>query len=220
MGDAPTLRLASSWFCPFCQRVWMALLEKGVPFQYDEIDPYNKTEEFLKLNPRGLVPVLIHGDKIIYESAICMEYLDDAWPQSPKVMMEKPFDKAQVRIWGDFAGKKIVSMFSTVLKASPETFEETQKSFVDNIGEFVKAMSPSGDFFMGDTFSYVDMVLLPWIIRLPVLKHYKNFELPTDTDWYPRYQKWVQACLKKDSVKPTLPDVEKLIPLYKKYLEK
>ncbi|XP_052825442.1 uncharacterized protein LOC106883196 isoform X1 [Octopus bimaculoides] len=220
MSDSTSLRFASSWYCPFCQRVWIALLEKGIPFKYEEIDPYNKTEEFLKLNPRGLVPVLIHDDKIIYESAVCMEYIDEAWPQKPKIMMEQPYDKAQVRIWGDYAASKIIPLFFAILKSDPEKLGETQKSFVENTGGFVKAMSPTGKFFMGDTFSFVDMMLLPWMQRLPVLKHYKSFEIPSDLDWYPRFQKWLTACLNRESVKPTLVEIDKLIPGFDKYVKK
>ena len=62
------LKLYCAWFCPFAQRAWIALLEKGVPFEYIEYNPYaEKTPEFLKLNPRGLVPVLEVGGKSVYE---------------------------------------------------------------------------------------------------------------------------------------------------------
>jgi glutathione S-transferase len=32
----------SGWFCPFVQRSWIALEEKGVPYQYKEVNPYKK----------------------------------------------------------------------------------------------------------------------------------------------------------------------------------
>ena len=47
--------LYSGWFCPFVQRSWITLEEKNVPYQYIEINPYNKDPSFLRLNPRGLV---------------------------------------------------------------------------------------------------------------------------------------------------------------------
>ncbi|GAB1609438.1 glutathione S-transferase U20-like [Argonauta hians] len=220
MSSAIKLRFMCAWYCPFAQRTWITLLEKGIPFKYEEIDLLNKTEEFLKLNPRGTVPVLIHEDKAIYESAICMEYLEDMWPQPPHIMMEQPFDKAQVRLWGDFATKKVVYPFYGILKADPENLEELKKSFVENLGEFVRAMSTTGNFFMGDKFSYADIMLFPWIQRLPLLKHYKNFEIPSDVDWYPRFQKWLAACMRQESVKPTLPDMDKMIVVYERYVKK
>ena len=53
-------KLYSAWFCPFAQRTWIALLEKGVDFELVEINPYDKTPEFLAVNPLGLVPTLVH----------------------------------------------------------------------------------------------------------------------------------------------------------------
>ena len=52
------------------QRSWIALLEKGVDFEYIEQDPYDKTPEFLAINPRGLVPALVHENQVVIESGI------------------------------------------------------------------------------------------------------------------------------------------------------
>lgn len=32
----------AGWFCPFVQRAWITLEEKGVPYQYKEVNPYKK----------------------------------------------------------------------------------------------------------------------------------------------------------------------------------
>lgn len=101
------LKLYAGWFCPFVQRTWITLNEKSIDYQYIEINPYHKDPDFLKLNPRGLVPtlgvevpVLTHangnGDAItnsnssngtpkprqrqmkpLYESIVIAEYLDE-----------------------------------------------------------------------------------------------------------------------------------------------
>eukprot|EP00106_Octopus_bimaculoides_P022159 XP_014789601.1 PREDICTED: glutathione S-transferase U20-like [Octopus bimaculoides] len=105
-----------------------------------------------------------------------------------------------------------------MLSYYPENLDEIQKSLIENIGSFVKAMSPTGNFFKGDSFSFVDIMAFPWLQRLEVLKHYKNFEIPSDIDWYPRFQKWLTACTERESVTPTIPDMKKLIPLYKRYV--
>lgn len=60
---------------PFVQRVWIALELKGLPYQYIEVDPYQKPQSLLEVNPRGLVPALRHGDWGCYESTVLMEYV-------------------------------------------------------------------------------------------------------------------------------------------------
>lgn len=39
-GHEKAVKLYTSWFCPFAQRAWIALEEKGVDYEYIEINPY------------------------------------------------------------------------------------------------------------------------------------------------------------------------------------
>ena len=39
-SESPPVTFYSSWFCPFAQRVWIALEEKQVAYDYVEINPY------------------------------------------------------------------------------------------------------------------------------------------------------------------------------------
>jgi glutathione S-transferase len=58
----------------------LLLEELGVPFELKLVDRVNqahKSAEYLKLNPNGLIPVLVDGDLVLYESAaICLHLLD------------------------------------------------------------------------------------------------------------------------------------------------
>jgi glutathione S-transferase len=53
---------------------------KGIPYQYIEIDPYEKPQSLLEINPRGLVPALQHDDWGCYESSVIMEYVKSLQP--------------------------------------------------------------------------------------------------------------------------------------------
>jgi glutathione S-transferase len=48
---------------------------KGIPYQYIEVDPYQKPDSLLEVNPRGLVPALRDGDWGCYESNVLLEYV-------------------------------------------------------------------------------------------------------------------------------------------------
>lgn len=69
------LKLFGSCFCPFMQRIWIALEVKGIAYQYIEVDPYKKPESLLEVNPRGLVPAIRHGNWGCYESTVLLEYV-------------------------------------------------------------------------------------------------------------------------------------------------
>ena len=80
------------------QKVRIALAEKDLSWQGVHIDLMQGEHlkpEFLKINPRGLVPVLVHDGDPIYESTIILEYLEDAFPQTPL----RPKARARMRIW-------------------------------------------------------------------------------------------------------------------------
>jgi glutathione S-transferase len=61
------------------------LHEIGVPFELALVDRANtahKSPEYLKLNPNGLIPVLVDGELVLYESAAICLYLADSHPQA------------------------------------------------------------------------------------------------------------------------------------------
>lgn len=56
------------------------LLEKGVPFRHVEVDPFAGVPEWYRaLHPFGRVPVLRHGDFVVYETAAICRYVDAAF---------------------------------------------------------------------------------------------------------------------------------------------
>ena len=68
------------------QKVRFVLEQKGLPWKAVEVDLHNEenySEEFRKLNPKAIIPVLIDdGDKVLESNNICI-YLDDKYPEKP-----------------------------------------------------------------------------------------------------------------------------------------
>jgi glutathione S-transferase len=68
---------------------WMAqivLAEKSVAGEVIELDfgrGDHKTPELLTKNPRGTIPILCHGERVIHETLAVLEYLESAFPQPP-----------------------------------------------------------------------------------------------------------------------------------------
>ena len=81
------------------QKVRLALAEKGLQAQDhmlklngDQYDP-----AYLKLNPNGVVPTLVHDGHVVLESTVMLYYLDDVFPQPP-LMPADPLDRVKVRL--------------------------------------------------------------------------------------------------------------------------
>ncbi len=84
-----------------CQKVRLAIAEKGVeveeqPTMLDQGAQYS--EEFLKLNPKGVVPVAVHNGRVITESTIISEYINEAF-DGPDLMPADPYWRARKRYW-------------------------------------------------------------------------------------------------------------------------
>jgi glutathione S-transferase len=60
-----------------------------------------KRPEYLALNPNGVVPTLLHGARVIYESNVITEYLDDVFPE-PRLYPADPWARAQAKMWQAF----------------------------------------------------------------------------------------------------------------------
>ena len=85
------------------QKVRLSLAEKGLKWKSRIIDPSldareQHDPEYLRLNPRGVVPTLIHDGKAIRESQVIVEYLEDVF-STPSLRPADPFQRAQMRIW-------------------------------------------------------------------------------------------------------------------------
>uniref|UniRef100_A0A0B7BC75 glutathione transferase n=4 Tax=Arion vulgaris TaxID=1028688 RepID=A0A0B7BC75_9EUPU len=219
MASKKDVQLYCAWFCPFAQRAWVALLEKNVDFEYIETDPYNKTPEFLAVNPRGLVPAVIHKGRAIYESSICVEYIDEVWQNEPHLLPTEPYERAVARIWVDFIGKKIIPVYYRIVqKQDKEEQDQAKEEFLKNLETLTEAISETGPYFFGENFTIVDIILASYTLRLNVLEFYRNFEIPNDSR-FARFFKWREAAEARPSIKATAPDSEKILARYIHYAQ-
>ncbi|RWA14862.1 hypothetical protein EKO27_g133 [Xylaria grammica] len=228
------LKLFSGWFCPFVQRAWITLEEKGIPYQYIEVNPYHKGPELMRSNPRGLVPTLeVAPGKALYESTVLCEYLEDHYPDHhPHLLPSDDYERARSRIWMDYVTSRIIPAFHRLLQFQPASYEgdgtarldelrgEFRQSLLEFTGEMVDASQ--GPFFAGKELGLVDITLLPWAIRLWVFDEFKGgLGIPEkgDEDRWDRWHVWLAAVKERESVKKTLSDREHYLPIYKRYAD-
>lgn len=86
---------------PCSQKVRVVLEEKALKWVKRDVnlpEKENLSPEYLKLNPLGVVPTLVDGDRPIIESSIICEYLEDKYPE-PGLRPADPYLRSQMRFW-------------------------------------------------------------------------------------------------------------------------
>src|SRR5579884_72744 len=82
---------------PYAQKVKIALLEKGVPFEPRLPDFFGGDATFAAASPRLEVPALLDGDTAVFDSTIILEYIEDRWP-APPLLPRGAAERARVRM--------------------------------------------------------------------------------------------------------------------------
>ncbi len=96
-----SLILYHAWKSSASRRVRFFLEEKGLIYDAHEIDLAKQEQHqpaFLKVNPLGVVPALIHKGRALHESGTICEYLEAVFPE-PRLCPTDPYDLAQMRNW-------------------------------------------------------------------------------------------------------------------------
>jgi GSH-dependent disulfide-bond oxidoreductase len=82
----------------------LALAEKGVEYQSEYVDLLNFDQhkpEYLRLNPDGTIPVMVHDGKVLTESTPMMEYIDESFP-GPALRPTDAKERWRMRWWMRF----------------------------------------------------------------------------------------------------------------------
>lgn len=128
-----TLELYQTAHSTCSQKVRIALAEKGLPqrgkdWLEHEVDmaKFQQLEpDYLKLNPNGVVPTLVHDGDVMIESSVILEYLDDVFPE-PSLAPSAPVERAHLRAWlryGDEVPTAAVRVPSFANVLAPMRFE-------------------------------------------------------------------------------------------------
>jgi glutathione S-transferase len=91
------LKLCGVHLSNYHNKVRIALLEKGVPFEEDATCAPSQKDEVLARSPLGKVPWLeLENGRRLVESQVIAEYLEEAYPEKP-LLPRDPFERAKVR---------------------------------------------------------------------------------------------------------------------------
>ena len=94
-------QLYYSWYSICSEKVLICLFEKDLPFEGHHVDLFDfdqVKDNYLSINPAGMVPTLMDGGRSIPESTVINEYLEDVAPQ-PSLRPRDPYRCAEMRAW-------------------------------------------------------------------------------------------------------------------------
>lgn len=83
------------------QKVRLCLAEKGLEYKSHLVDigaNEHLTPEYLALNRNGVVPTLVHDGRVVCDSGVICEYLEEVFPEVA-LMPFDPVERAEVRAW-------------------------------------------------------------------------------------------------------------------------
>lgn len=160
---------------PPCWSVMLALEAKDIAYtarRLDNAKREQKSPEYLKISPRGQVPVLIDGGTTVCETLAVLSYLDSAYPDPP-LFGTNPVETA--RIWQTIC-ECDSNLRDTVGEISRPLFRGKGKEFSEQItgaatkvrDELVlieEALSKSR-WIAGDTLSAADLIVYPVMMQL------------------------------------------------------
>ena len=101
-GQSPRVILyrdQAAW-CPYCEKVWLALEEKRVPYSIVKVNMNcygSKPASFLKIQPSGGIPVASVDGTVIRESNDILSAIEAAFPERPLIPSASEASHVRVR---------------------------------------------------------------------------------------------------------------------------
>ena len=206
--------------CPFAQRAWVAMLEKGVDFDLRlenlEAKSANLQDAYKAGTPEAeplvaKVPVLCHDGLTLVESALVAEYAARAFPGGEAIAYA---DAAEA-----YGGGLFVAQFNAITPAYFRALRAKSQKDVDAALDDVRAglrqaeralaisqRGSDGPYACGARFTLADATTCTMNSRLAVvLGHFRAFRLhaEVETMGLVRLAKWMDACAERPSVRET-----------------
>jgi len=159
---------------PYAQKVKIALLEKGVPFEAPLPEAIGSGESggrFAEVSPRGEVPALLDDDTSVFDSTVILEYVEDRWP-APPLLPTTPAERAQVRMLEDVMDTHYeainwgLSEIENFHRATGEPAERMKSRAAGQIARWqgwLTAQLGDRPWFNGGEFGWGDLAVVPFL---------------------------------------------------------
>lgn len=206
--------------CPFCQRLEILLTLKGrrPEVEFRVVDVTRPRPEWLLQKTRGTtaLPILeIPGGRIVKESLVILQYLDELYPERP-VAQRDPYRRAVEGMLTRTEGEFCTQGYLWVMNQSLERRDALRAGMLERyarLNDFLLEHAASGPFLF-EEFGWAETVFTPLFMRFWFLEYYEDFRLPAD-ERYARVRQWIDACVAHPAAQQVTK--EEVVKLYYDY---
>lgn len=201
------------------RRVWVALLEKKIPFEPISVnlDGDQFQPDFTAINPLHQVPVVVDDGFRVVESLAILDYLEAKYP-SPSLMPTDIQAYATVRMVEMVALNELQPTTIPLtkplvgLKVEPQKLEASKQRIL-TVLQFYESLLGNSPYFAGEQFTLAEVVAGTLIPALPMFGI--SFDAyPKLIAWLKRLQEresWQQTTVKPEEIEAALPNVKKIL---------
>jgi glutathione S-transferase len=199
-----TLYRDNHGWCPYCQKIWLWLEEKQIPYRIEKVTMfcYGEKESWYKQKvPSGMLPAIELDGRIITESDDILIALATAFGNleygmtDPLVIPLRQLERLLFRAWCNWLCRPANS-------AREEQYNREQ--FVSVVAMVETALGSTPGAYFLDRFSTADVIFTPYVERMNAsLYYYKGYSLREDN---PRFAAWFDAMESRETYRGTQSD--------------
>lgn len=195
-------------WCPYCQKVWLYLEEKQIPYEIKKVTMfcYGKKEAWYKdIVPSGMLPALqIDNGKIITESDDILTSLENVFGKlgefsitDPDIMNMRKLERYLFRAW---------CQWLCYPSRSKHEEESNRLKFIKVAKHVETVMQKSKSPYALSSFSIADVIFTPYVERMNAsLYYYKGYSF-RDVKNHPVWAAWFEAMETRETYRGTQSD--------------
>ncbi|NET38210.1 MAG: glutathione S-transferase family protein [Cyanothece sp. SIO1E1] len=191
-------------WCPYCQKIWLWLEEKQIPYRIEKVTMfcYGKKESWYKRKvPSGMLPAVELDGRLITESDDILIALERAFGplglgmKDPAVLPLRQLERLLFRAW---------CMWLCYPTRSSREEQYNRDQFTGVVAKVEEALSRTpGPYFL-DQFGTVDVIFTPYVERMNAsLYYYKGYSLREEN---PGMAAWFEAMESRTTYRGTQSD--------------
>ncbi len=191
-------------WCPYCQKIWLWLEEKRIPYRIEKVTMfcYGEKEAWYKRKvPSGMLPAVELDGKIVTESDDILIALERAFGpleftmDDPRVVTMRRLERLLFRAWCNWL---------CYPARSPRDDQAAREKFQEIMGYVEEALGSTPSPYFLEEFSVADTIFTPYVERMNAsLYYYKGYSM---REVNPNMAAWFEAMERRSTYRGTQSD--------------